>query len=58
MNQETTNVGTTPSVIIYDGVLEVLASEFCYSHKSYLYLLSNGLWYFESDLKSIHSSVW
>jgi len=33
-----------------DGELVVKCREYVYKYKSYMYLLSNGLWYLESDL--------
>jgi len=33
-----------------DGKMVVKCREYVYKYKEYMYLLSNGLWYFESDL--------
>jgi Tfp pilus assembly protein PilZ len=38
---------------IRDGKLKVKCREYKYMYKSYMYLLSNGLWYLESDLDYI-----
>ena len=35
---------------IRDGKLVVKCREYVYRYKSYMYLLSNGLWYLEGDL--------
>ena len=38
---------------IRDGKLVVKCRQYVYRYKSYMYLLSNGLWYLEGDLNYV-----